>query len=39
MVELHTSTFDDPDAFVPQYHMHHDERIAWFDVADDPPPR
>ncbi len=34
IVELHISTFDDPDVFVPQYHLHHDERIAWFDVAD-----
>ncbi len=34
IVELHISTFDDPDVFVPQYHVHHDERIAWFDVAD-----
>jgi hypothetical protein len=34
IVEFHISTFDDPDVFVPQYHVHHDERIAWFDVAD-----
>ncbi len=34
IVELHISTFDDPNAFVPQGHVHHDERIAWFVVAD-----
>ena len=34
LVELHISTFDDPSAFTPQSHLHHGERIAWFDVAD-----
>ena len=28
------STLDDPDAFVPDRHWFHGERIAWFDVAD-----
>lgn len=34
VIELHISTFDDPAAFVPELHLHHGERIAWFDVAD-----
>ena len=34
IIELHISTFDDPETFVPEAHLHHDERIAWFDVAD-----
>lgn len=34
LIELHISTFDDPSPFVPQFHLHHGERIAWFDVAD-----
>ncbi len=37
LVELHISTFDDPDQFAPQQHIHHDERLPWFDVADDLP--
>ncbi len=34
IVEVHISTLDDPGAFVPQSHVYHEERIAWFDVAD-----
>ncbi len=34
VVEVHISTLDDAGAFVPQNHVHHEERIAWFDVAD-----
>ncbi len=34
MVDVHISTLDDPGAFVPQNHVHYEERIAWFDVAD-----
>ena len=37
IIEIHISTFDDPDALVPQSHSYHDERIAWFDVADNLP--
>jgi hypothetical protein len=37
IVEFHISTFDDPNAFVPESHLHYDERIAWFDVADNLP--
>ncbi len=34
IVELHISTFDDPDVLVPSAHSFHNERIAWFDIAD-----
>jgi hypothetical protein len=36
-IELHISTFDNPDAFVPKSHWFHSRRIAWFDVADNLP--
>jgi hypothetical protein len=34
IIEFHISTLDDPDAYVPEWHWYHEERIAWFDVAD-----
>lgn len=34
IIEFHISTLDEPDDFVPEEHWLHDERIAWFDVAD-----
>ncbi|MEE9297195.1 MAG: GFA family protein [Phycisphaerae bacterium] len=34
IIELHISTFDDPDVLTPSGHAFHPERIAWFDVAD-----
>lgn len=34
VIYFHISTLDDPDAYVPELHWHHEERIAWFDVAD-----
>ncbi len=34
LVEVHISTLDTPDAFVPTSHAFHPERIAWFDIAD-----
>lgn len=37
IVEFHISTFDKPDAFTPTNHLFYNERIAWFDVADDLP--
>lgn len=37
IIEFHISTFDNPNAFVPDRHWFHEERIAWFDVADDLP--
>ena len=35
IVELHISTFDDPEALVPTSHAFAPERISWFDVADE----
>lgn len=37
IVELHLSTFDDPEALVPTAHAFYPERISWFDIADDLP--
>jgi len=34
IIEVYISTLDDPDSFVPDRHWYHEERIAWFDVAD-----
>lgn len=34
LIEILISTTDDPNALVPQCHIHHDERIDWFEVAD-----
>lgn len=34
IIEVYISTLDDPDAYVPDRHWYHEERIAWFDVAD-----
>jgi len=37
LVELHINTFDDPNQFPPEQHIHHDERLSWFDTADELP--
>lgn len=37
IVELHISTFDDPNSLVPTFHAFDAERIPWFDVADNLP--
>ncbi len=34
LVEILISTTDDPNALVPQFHIHHDDRIDWFEIAD-----
>lgn len=34
IVELHISTFDNPDALEPSAHAFYPERIKWMDVAD-----
>jgi len=34
IVELHISTFDNPDTLVPSAHAFYPERIKWMDVAD-----
>ena len=37
IIELHISTFDEPDTLVPTAHAFEPERIAWMEVADDLP--
>jgi len=37
ILEIHLSTFDDPEALVPTGHAFYPERISWFDIADDLP--
>jgi len=37
IVEIHISTFDDPEALVPTSHAFEPERISWFDIADELP--
>jgi len=34
IVELHISTFDDPEPLVPTSHAFYPERISWLDLAD-----
>jgi hypothetical protein len=34
LIEIHISTLDAPNQFTPESHVHFDERIEWFDVAD-----
>ena len=36
-IEFHISTFDNPEVFSPERHVFHDERITWFDAADELP--
>jgi len=37
IIELHISTFDDPESMIPTSHAFAPERLSWFDVADDLP--
>ena len=37
ILELHISTFDDPNVLVPTVHAFYPERITWFDIADNLP--
>lgn len=34
LVELLVGTLDDPDGFVPAFHIHHGEHLPWIDTAD-----
>ncbi|QYX55803.1 GFA family protein [Roseovarius sp. SCSIO 43702] len=36
-VHLYMASLSDPAAFHPAEHVHHEERLPWFDVADDLP--
>ncbi len=37
ILEIHISTFDNPDVLVPSAHAFAPERIPWFDIADNLP--
>ena len=37
IIELYISTFDDPNTYVPTNHVWYQQKVAWFDVADDLP--
>ena len=37
ILELHLSTFDEPEKLIPTAHAFYPERISWFDIADDLP--
>lgn len=37
ILEIHISTFDNPEALAPTAHAFYPERISWFDIADDLP--
>lgn len=34
LVEFLISTLDDPEAFPPECHIHHTERLSWFETSD-----
>jgi hypothetical protein len=37
IIELHLSTFDEPEQVVPTAHAFYPERLPWFDIVDDLP--
>jgi len=37
IIELHISTFDNPELMVPTSHAFEPERLPWFEIADDLP--
>ncbi len=36
-VHLYIASLDDPGAIRPREHVHHEERLPWFEIADDLP--
>ncbi len=36
-IEFHIGTLDEPNAFTPVRHVFHEERLDWFDTADELP--
>ena len=36
-IQLHVGSLDDPTAALPQDHVHCEEKVSWFEVADDLP--
>ena len=37
LIEIFIGTTDTPDAYVPQFHIWHDERIKWLETVDELP--
>lgn len=37
VVEVHVSTLDDPEMFLPDRHVFHSERLSWLEIADELP--
>jgi len=37
LAEFLISTLDNPEAFAPQCHIHHGERLPWFETSDNLP--
>jgi hypothetical protein len=38
-IHLYLGTLDEPERFVAESHVHYEERVPWFDIADDLPRR
>jgi len=36
-IHLYICTLDDPERFIPQFHVFYAEHVSWFEVADDLP--
>ena len=36
-VQIHVGSLDDPDSIMPRAHVHHEEKVAWFEVDDELP--
>ncbi len=36
-VHIYLSTLDDPERYLPEFHVFFSERISWFDVVDELP--
>ena len=34
LIEILINTLDDPEAFIPQCHIHHAEKMSWFETDD-----
>ena len=36
-IHFYVSTFDEPQALHPEFHVYHEERLTWLDIADSLP--
>ena len=39
VMHLYLATLEDPEAFAPELHVSHEERLSWLDLTDDLPKR